>query len=470
MVPINAQLTAGRVLKAFYSDAPYLFLGTAFIAAGIVSSAVCVIRRRFDPLLVWLGLFASVYGLRLWLQSNMLGFSLETNVFTARLRWAVDFLVPIPAFYFLRVAGFLGRAGKMITTGSLVVFLCLFACALAFGPLRLFYDINGAIVTGALLIVVVLSLGRKVKGDRNFAVVRVGVLCFVALSLWDNIVGNHFRYAHIEPGGFAILLACLGYVAARRTLDRDVELGEIHHELELARNIQRSLLPGGFPESADFRVAARYVPVTSVAGDLYDFLAAGHGQAGLLIADVSGHGVPAALIASMVKMAAASQRDHVAHPAQLIAGMNAALCGNTQGQFATAAYVYLDARNRELRYAAAGHPAMLMLRNGIVSEVTENGLLLAAVAGACYSEKTLALNPGDRLLLYTDGLVEARNGQGELFGDESLAVALLATKGLTADEAAEQLIASVQQWALAQDDDLTVLVCDFLHQPSSLHA
>ena len=144
--------------------------------------------------------------------------------------------------------------------------------------------------------------------------------------------------------------------------------------------------------------------MTSVAGDLYDFLEAADTRTSLLISDVSGHGVPAALIASMVKMAAISQRTLAAHPAQLLAGMNAALCGNTQGQYVTAACVHLDAETRSLRYAAAGHPAMLMLRSGAVTEVAENGLLLAATTQATYSEITLPLQPGDRFLLCSDGL------------------------------------------------------------------
>jgi len=203
------------------------------------------------------------------------------------------------------------------------------------------------------------------------------------------------------------------------------------------------------------------VPMTSVAGDLYDFLLTGDRQAGLFIADVSGHGIPAALIASMVKMAAVSQREHAAQPARLLAGMNSALCGNTQGQFVTAAYVHLDAVARELRYAAAGHPAMLLLRDGTVTEIVENGLLLAAAAGATYSDKALPLEAGDRLLLYTDGLVEARNEQGELFGEERLSAALSGTAGLTSDAAADRMIAAAQSWAKLQDDDLTVLVCDY---------
>ena len=229
----------------------------------------------------------------------------------------------------------------------------------------------------------------------------------MAFALWDNIAG-HFGYSlRVEPYGFVVFLGALGYVAARQTLERDQQLGEIQKELEVARRIQLSILPGDFPGSHNFRVAARYVPMTSVAGDFYDFLIADDTQAGLLIADVSGHGVPAALIASMVKLAATSQRGNAANPAVLLAGMNTALCGNTQGQFVTAAYVYLNSEAGELCYSAAGHPPMLLLRNGSASEILENGLMLAAFDFATYTSAAQPLHPGDRLLLYTDGIVEA---------------------------------------------------------------
>lgn len=467
MISVDPELTAGRVLSAFHHDEPFLFLGSAFITVGVLSTAFCALRRRFDALLVWMSAFAALYGLRLWLQAGIMQIGPQTSLFADRFRWAIDFLVPIPAFYFFRTAGFLGRAdrplasrGGAFLTASIAAFVAMFAGTLFLGPRPLFYDINGALITTVLWIMMVRSLAKKSK-DRDFAVVRIGVLIFVALALWENSLGDRWRGFNIEPYGFAALLACLGYVAARRTLRRDAELGEIQSELDLARRIQLSILPGAFAASADFTVAARYVPVSSVAGDLYDYLVSGSRQAGLLIADVSGHGVPAALIASMVKMAAVSQRDHAAHPAQLLAGMNRALCGNTQGQFVTAAYVYLDAETRELRYAAAGHPAMLMLRNGKVTEVVENGLVLAATSAAGYSEIALPLMPGDRLLLYTDGLVESRNAAGQLWGEEALSAAFARTAGLTPDEAAERLIAQAQQWASQQDDDLTVVVCDY---------
>ena len=463
MVLIDTQLTAGQVLHAFDRDAPYLFLGAAFITVGCVSIGFCALRRRFDALLVWMGIFAGLYGLRLWLQAHIIGIDLASSFLIGRLRESISYLVPIPAFMFFRNAGFLGTGRRISTLAYTInaIFLCIFIATVAVGPLPVFDTINEYVVTIALCIVLARSIGSKAKQDRDFAVVRIGVLCFVGLALAENIDVSWLPH-HIEPYGFAVLLGCLGYVAARRTFERDTQLGDIQQELELARRIQLSILPDNFPPSTNFRVAARYVPMTSVAGDLYDFLVADDAQASLLISDVSGHGVPAALIASMVKMAAISQRALAAHPAQLLGGMNAALCGNTQGQYVTAACVHLDAESRSLRYAAAGHPAMLMLRNSAVIEIAENGLLLAATELATYREITLPLQPGDRFLLYTDGLIEARDAHGQLFGEDALSAALLATSSLAPQQAADKIIAEVERWAKTQDDDLTVLVCDYL--------
>ncbi len=201
--------------------------------------------------------------------------------------------------------------------------------------------------------------------------------------------------------------------------------------------------------------------MTSVAGDFYDFLVADNNHAGLLIADVSGHGVPAALIASMVKLAATSQRDHASRPSDLLNAMNTALCGNTQNQFVTAAYVYLNAAKGELRYSAAAHPPMLLLRNGEVSEITENGLMLAAFDFATYATLSHPLEPGDRLLLYTDGILEAANREDEEFGAIRLHTLLQQTADRTHTETADRIITTIQQWAATQNDDLTVLVCDY---------
>ncbi|HEY1897736.1 MAG TPA: PP2C family protein-serine/threonine phosphatase [Terracidiphilus sp.] len=457
---MDAPLTANEVLRLFHRDEPFLFLGAAFTTVALLCAAFSLLRRKVDALLLWLAAFAFLYGQRLWMDTNILGVTLEGKELFAQIRWIVSFLTPVPAFFFFQSAGLIPRRGRPFMYVLVFLFLGLAIATLMVGRLPLLHTINNVLVIAALpwLVLRTYLQGRV---SRDFVVMRWGLLCFVLLALWDNTIGDLWRWRNIEPYGFAVFLCCLGYVAARRTLTRDQELGEIQKELELARTIQLSLLPGTCPSTDAFQIAARYVPMKSVAGDFYDVIAADARHVGLLIADVSGHGVPAALIASMVKMAAISQRDNAAHPAQLLSGMNRALCGNTQGQYVTAAYVFVDGEKRELRYAAAGHPSMLHLRNGIVTEVAENGLLLAAVDDIAYTEIAVPLEAGDRLLLYTDGMVEARNGAGKIFSEGSLIAALVETGELGPDEAADSIVGKVKGWAPSQDDDLTLLVCDY---------
>jgi sigma-B regulation protein RsbU (phosphoserine phosphatase) len=456
----DPQLTASQVLRTFHHDELYLFLGAAFTALGLLSVAFAFLSRKFDAVLFWLALFAILYGQRLWLQSGLLQLMIPPSLFFDKLRASANYLVPIPAFFYFEASGFLGRSGRKWAIALAFPFFCLVVATLIFGPQPQFTLINHVIVIISLIALIVQSL-RRTGSDRDFVIIRRGIAVFVAFALYDNISQSFGRQTYIEPIGFAVFLATLGYVAAKRSLHRDQQFSQIQKELEIARRIQTDILPQAYPSSVHFKVAARYVPMTSVAGDFYDFLVADSTQAGLLIADVSGHGVPAALIASMVKLAATSQRANAADPAALLSGMNGVLCGNTQNQFVTAAYVYLDAVSGNLRYSAAAHPPMLLLRDGKVVEIAENGLMLAAFSFATYATAVHPLQPGDRLVLYTDGLLEAANAQGEEFGPHRLGTLLKDTSSLHPEAAADQIVSSLQQWSRAQNDDLTVLICDF---------
>ena len=135
------------------------------------------------------------------------------------------------------------------------------------------------------------------------------------------------------------------------------------------------------PQLPGLRVAAQYVPMSQVAGDFYDFLVVDDQRLGLLIADVSGHGVPAALVASMVKVAIAAQVEHSDDPAKVMAGLNSVLSGKLQGQFVTAAYLFFDLQAGTGRYSAAGHPPLLhyCAADNSIHGVVENGLILGVL-------------------------------------------------------------------------------------------
>src|SRR5688572_12785907 len=147
------------------------------------------------------------------------------------------------------------------------------------------------------------------------------------------------------------------------------------------------------PEVRGLAVAARYLPMADVGGDLYDFLAADPERVGILVADVSGHGVPAALIASMVKVALAAQAEHAADPAAVLAGMNRVLHGNLERGFVTAVYIYMD--GERAIYASAGHPPLLVWREGRTEELMQESLPLGRFRRAEYRNEELRLSPGD---------------------------------------------------------------------------
>ena len=461
MLQPDPQFTRSDVLRVFNHAQLYLFLGAAIITSGVVSALFALLRRRFDPLLLWFSLLAFLYGGRLEMNYQLLwALGLRPPGFQ-RVVIAVGFLVPIPAFFFFREMNLLGRTGRIACAIVWPVASVLSAATLLLGPRSAFRAINNSFIAVALILIFI-ALVRSRSHTRDLTLIRGGLLLFIACSVYDNVTMFVGRYDNIEPFSFVVLLICLGVVAARRTLANEQELTVIQRELEIAQGIQLSLLPVSFPSSRRFQVAARYVPMTSVAGDFYEFLVAGDDEAGLLIADVSGHGVPAALIASMVKLAASSQAANVRMPSKVLSGMNDVLCGNTQQQFVTAAYVYISAAEGEMRYSAAAHPPMLLVREGAVIELVENGLMLAAFTFATYETLTHPIQAGDRIVLYTDGIVEAEDASHAEFGKERLCALLRNTANRPCAEAVDHIISSVRQWSPEPNDDLTVLICDYL--------
>jgi serine phosphatase RsbU (regulator of sigma subunit) len=243
-----------------------------------------------------------------------------------------------------------------------------------------------------------------------------------------------------------------------------LQLHIIQKELETAREIQFSILPTKLPKIDGLDIAARYIPMTAVAGDFYDFIIVDEKHLGILVADVSGHGMPAALIASMLKVALAAQVRHAADPVQVLSGLNQALCGKFQHLYVTAAYVFVDMAKRTLTYAGAGHPPLLVwgASSAGVRDVVENGLFLGIFPLATYSALELPLSAGDWCLLYTDGIPETTNHSQIEFGAERFREFLATEQSTSANDLAERLIEEVSLWAARGpgeelNDDITLV-------------
>ncbi len=246
------------------------------------------------------------------------------------------------------------------------------------------------------------------------------------------------------------------------------QLVAINMELDMARQIQLSILPQGTPKIQGLEIVARYLPMTSVAGDFYDFIVVDEKHVGILVADVSGHGLPSALIASMLQVALTAQAGHASDPGRVLAGLNKALCGKFEYNFVTAAYVYVDMEKKLLTYAGAGHPPLLFWRKsaGTVSEVAENGLFLGMFPEATYTSIQTPVAAGDRCVMYTDGVPEAKSHTQEEFGTARFKRYMESSAGLPADQFAEGLVDELCRWSQqprgeGQADDITVLTIDF---------
>src|SRR5215472_6104151 len=242
------------------------------------------------------------------------------------------------------------------------------------------------------------------------------------------------------------------------------QLLAIQKELETARLIQQSILPETLPQIDGLDIAARYVPMASVAGDFYDFIVVDDKHVGILVADVSGHGMPAALIASMLKIALAAQAVHADNPVQVLHGLNQALCGKFQHHYVTAAYAFVDMKKRTLTYAGAGHPPLLMWGGNTpgVRDVIENGLFLGKFDFATYSSVEIPLSPGDRGLLYTDGVSETNNPEGVEFGSGRFREFLAGEKNGSCNQLLDGLLkelacGSARGEGKDLDDDITMV-------------
>jgi phosphoserine phosphatase RsbU/P len=243
---------------------------------------------------------------------------------------------------------------------------------------------------------------------------------------------------------------------------------EINTELEMARQIQLSILPNSTPKIAGMEIVARYIPMTSVAGDFYDFIVVDATHIGILIADVSGHGLPAALIASMLQVALTAQARHASEPGKVLAGLNHALCGKFQHNFVTAAYVYVDLEKNTMTYGGAGHPPLLLWRKatGAASQLLENGLVLGQFEEATYDSLQIPIEAGDRFVLYTDGILETANPAQEEFGTGRFMQFMETNSKLAAGPFADGLMLELAHWleqppGEGHKDDISLVTVDF---------
>jgi phosphoserine phosphatase RsbU/P len=238
---------------------------------------------------------------------------------------------------------------------------------------------------------------------------------------------------------------------------------QLARELEVARALQIAILPATFPARSGCDGAARMIPATTMGGDFYDFIELPTGEIGLVMADVSGKGVPAAFFMAVARTTLRDLAPSYAGPGACLAEANGVLCGqNPLDLFVTVFYCMLDPVSGVLRYANGGHnPPYLRRADGTVESLRgKGGLVLGAMPGVLFPEHTVQLRAGDRLVLYTDGVTEAFNGADEPYGEERLVEVIQGHGAGTAPSLIERICHSVTAFAAGapQSDDITLIV------------
>ncbi|HEX2443172.1 MAG TPA: SpoIIE family protein phosphatase [Vicinamibacterales bacterium] len=243
----------------------------------------------------------------------------------------------------------------------------------------------------------------------------------------------------------------------------------LESELKVARRIQMDMLPRKAAGGEGFELTATLVPARAVGGDLYDHFMQDGSRVVFMVGDVSGKGVPAALFMARTKTLLEAIAVREPDPAMVLRELNQALSAeNEAGMFVTAVLCTLDTRNGELAFAVAGHEAPVLVPNeGEPSKVeAEGGPVMGLLEGSEYPLNRVTLNPGDALVLFTDGVNEAQNVEGEFFGPERLTAAAAegraeGTPGLTG-----AVLTAVRAFAgdAPQSDDITILTLKYLAQ------
>ena len=464
----------GQALATFRGELVEIISGTVFLFIGLAACAIAAIRRRSGVrLFLWLGIWSAMYGTELLLFSPDV-----VAVLPKWLRIGVPYANTVTAYLVVVVAflsflelsvGRLRIVIEIVIVAGMGVAVAGISWFVFGGSADKFIQYNYIVtVFGLLALLTVLAvkkLSDKFLAFPNRRVLGAGALVFVSVALLVNL-SRTLNYATprlVNHLGFAVFLFSLGYVGVQIVFASERRLLTIEKELELARQLQSSILPTSIPEIQNVGIAVSYRPMTAVAGDFYEFVPTDGKRIGFLVADVTGHGVPAALIASMIKVAMQSVEACAHDPQEVLRGLNRILFRQLHEQYVSAAYLWIDTEQSKALYSAAGHPPLLRWREGRLERLESNGLLFGVSPDPEYPVREFAIRAGERLLLYTDGLIEPQNASGEYFGDRKLEEVIRKNQSRPPAELLDQLLAEIHAWqpaSLPQQDDITLVLID----------
>ncbi len=311
------------------------------------------------------------------------------------------------------------------------------------------------------------EVARKLR--ESFSIFELPIMMLTARDQAADIVAGFKAGANdylSKPFDRHELLARVGtLLTLKEAVNESRKLVSIEQELEIARMIQLSTVPEELPEVNGASIAARYIPMEQIGGDFYDFNVYENGAISVIVTDVSGHGVPAALVASMVKIIFSMQKGLAADVLSFLNEMNVILRGNMANAFVTAIYGYIDPEKRKFIYANAGHVPLLYYRKKSNSFrfLKPRGRIIGWLDDIRLDKTEVDVDSGDRIILVTDGVVENFAESGEMCGYGRLRDMAMEKRDLAGDEFIQSLLGALIDWAGGREnirDDITIVVID----------
>lgn len=284
---------------------------------------------------------------------------------------------------------------------------------------------------------------------------------------WGSLIGSLLEMTLLS---FALAdrFKSLQAESLRTSIDayeNQIKLSELEQELKIARELQESILPDKLPKLEGIELSVKMECASSVGGDFYDFHDYGDGRLGVFISDVSGHGIPAAIIASMVKLAFSIEVRKAVEPADLLKNVNRALMGKYGKHFITAAYLIIDINKGIITYSNAGHPPIAILNHtkGEFREIFLPGWIMGLDGNLKNGQLIIPIKRNDRVVLFTDGVTEARNKFGQMFGYQKFYDLLKSHSEIQGGVLNQIVFDTVRNWSGRGDqfeDDITLLILD----------
>ena len=270
-----------------------------------------------------------------------------------------------------------------------------------------------------------------------------------------------------KPVDKAELLARVnGLLQLKKSVKDGADLNLIKREISIARTIQISLLENKMPDIENMSLALRYFPMYEIGGDFYEISPLDENRIGIMLADVSGHGIPAAFISGMLKVICNFHSKDAQNPAEFMNRINEAIYNIVEDQFITACYTIIDIKNKKIIQANAGHWPMLLYRKGadelIVNQ--QKRMPLGCMPEENYVNSEIFLEDNDRLIFYTDGIIELKNSEGRMFGERNFHGLVKEIGNYELESFADKIIETIKKWYNTTEeifaDDVTLLVLD----------